>query len=236
MLTEQDLEVRRGRITASTVAAFLGFHWYESPSHAWELHTGQREFEMNDDVRLGEWLEPGLVKAATTRLGWARTSYTYPCTTLVSPTHPWAAATPDVLQVGGPLIELAGIQIKNHNPHMAKTYKGTPGTVGACDNTLLPPYILAQCQWEMLVIGCRKWFLGTYFGGRDFRLYRVWRDDKMLTRLVERAHVFWRHHLDPDGPMERPSDASWNPRVGRTPDPRKLRGQQLINQPIPKSG
>lgn len=227
MLSDSDLALRKGRVTASTVSAFLGFHRYQSPSSAWELHTGRREFEMNDDVRLGQFLEPGLVRAVTTRLGWSRDQYEYPCPTQV---EGWMAATPDILNVA-PMI--GGVQIKNQNPHMARTYLGTPGSVGPSDNTLLPAYMLGQVQWEMLVVGSPRWYLATYLGGRDLRIYRIWRDDVMINRLEARAFEFWKRHLDPDGPQERPSDANWNPGVGHKQRPRKLKGAELLNQPTP---
>ena len=253
MLTEQDETARRGRVTASTVAAFLGFHWYQSPSQAWELHTGLREFEMNDSVRLGQYLEPGLVEAVTARLGWH--DYIYPCQTIISQDYLWAAATPDVMLgttileqninvVDGkltrsmlyakPPTELLGIQIKNQNPHMKKTYKGSPGAFGESDNVSLPPHALAQCQWEMLVTGASRWYFATYLGGKDLWIFNIWRDQAMLDRMIPKAEKFWRNHLDPDGPMDRPSDAKWNPKLGKTTVPRKLRGAELLNQPIPK--
>lgn len=235
MLTQQDIEIRKTRITASTIASFLGFHWYQSPSQAWDLHTGIRQFEMNDSVRMGEYLEPGLVKAITARLGWK--GYEYPCSTVISKEYPWAAATPDVAKIFSPTEGTDtgwGIQVKNQNPHMKKTYKGSPGSFGHCDNVALPPHALVQCQWEMLVTGAPRWYFATYLGGQDLWIFNIWRDQSMLDQIIPKAGQFWRNHLDPNGPMERPSDAKWNPRVGKTTIPRKLRGEELLNQPIPE--
>lgn len=237
MLTEQDRKIRATRVTASTIAAFLGFHWYQSPSSAWALHTGLREFEENDNVRMGQFLEPGLVQAVTTRLGWGQ--YVYPCPTLIAADHAWAAATPDVVRSehgeGWQNIDV-GIQIKNQNSHMRKTYKGSPGAFGSSDNVALPPYMLAQCQWEMMVTGAERWYFATYLGGGDLWIFNLWRDQPMIDRLLERGHHFWREHLDPEGPRTEPSDGDWNPRVGRDPVRRKLAGAELLAQPIPKGG
>jgi len=227
MLSDSDLALRKGRVTASTVSAFLGFHRYESPSSAWELHLGLRKFAMNDDVRLGQYLEPGLVQAITARLGWAYEKYVYPCPTVADG---WTAATPDVLHLD---LAEGGVQIKNQNPHMGKFYLGTPGSVGPSDNTLIPAYMLGQVQWEMAVIGSPRWYLATYLGGRDLRIYRIWRDDAMIQRMRVKALAFWKQHLDPKGPQTRPSDLNWNPGVGHKQRPRKLRGTELLNQPIP---
>ncbi len=227
MLSEQDKADRQGRVTASTVAAFLGFHWYSSPSQAWDYHTGCVAFPANIDTRLGELLEPGLVLYAVEKLKWSR--YVYPCGTRISKSLPWAAATPDCLSTDGKM----GIQVKNQNPHMTKGYLGKPGSYGPSDNTIVPAYMLAQCQWEMMVTGAMRWWLASYFGGRDFRLYQIWRDNALIERLQSSAHSFWLNHLDPDGPRTRPSDDGWNKSVGRKRG-RKLRGAELIAARIPR--
>lgn len=227
MLTAEDKAARANKVTASTVAAFLGFHWYSSPSQAWDYHTGRLEFPENDDTRLGELLEPGLVRFGAMKLGWSE--YLYPCGTRVSEDFPWAAATPDALTVDGKV----GLQQKNQNFHMAKTYHGPPGALGPSDNANVPPYLNAQCQWEMLVTGSIRWYLGTYFGGRDYRLYSIWLDQPMLSKMMVKAFDFWKEHLDPDGPMERPTDENWNRSIGR-PSPRKASRAELIASPIPR--
>ena len=237
MLSPEDEEKRKHRVTASPLAAYLGFHWYQSPSEAWEYHTGLREFKRNRSVEMGEYLEPGLVRAATDRLGWHE--YTYPCETVVSPDYPWAAATPDVMlwnPIGNGIATPTGIQVKNQYSHMRKTYKGSPGTFGPADNTLIPPHMLAQCLWEMMVTGSQRWHFAAYLGGGDFWIFNIWRDQPAIDRLLARAFEFWRRHIDPDGPMERPSNVKWNPRVGRAPIRRKLTRQELLSQPIPKGG
>ena len=77
MLSEEDQEVRRFRVTASTVAAFLGFHWYSSPLQQWEYHMGVREFPASPNTRLGSLIEPGLAQFAVEELGWKE--WRYPC-------------------------------------------------------------------------------------------------------------------------------------------------------------
>jgi len=129
-----------------------------------------------------------------------------------------------------------GIQIKNQGGHMRKTYRGSPGSFGPADNTAIPPHMLAQCLWEMMVTGAARWYFATYLGGADLWIFNIWRDQPAIDRLLERAHAFWQKHLDPNGPMERPSDAGWNPRVGRPALKRKLSGAELLAQPSPKGG
>lgn len=227
MLNEQDLALRRGRVTASTVAAFLGFHRFSSPSQAWDYHTERIPFPMNRNTRLGELLEPGLVQFAVEELKWKK--YRYPCGTRVSKEIPWAAATPDCMTVAMTI----GIQVKNQNSYMASGYLAAPGSHGKSDNALVPAYMLAQCQWEMLVTGAPTWYLGTYFGGQDFRLYTIWRDQALIDRLVAKAYLFWKQHLDFDGPMTRPTDENWNRDVGRRKNRMKT-AAELIAAPIPR--
>ena len=227
MLSAADQAARHGRVTASTVAAFLGFHRYSAPSQAWDYHTGAKAFPANKNTRLGELLEPGLVKFAVEELRWKK--YLYPCGTRVSEDLPWIAATPDCMTVAGNL----GIQTKNQNPHMVYDYLAEPGAYGRSDNALVPAYMLAQCQWEMLVTGAVRWYLATYFGGNNYRIYSIWRDDALIERLKVRAYEFWLQHLDPSGPCTRPSDENWNPKVGRR-KARKSSSAELIAAPIPR--
>ncbi len=227
MLSAEDQEARAGRVTASTVAAFLGFHWYSSPSKAWDYHTGALEWVDNDDTLLGELLEPGLVKFGAMKLGW--NEYLYPCGTRVSDDLPWAAATPDAMEVNGHV----GLQIKNQNFHMLKGYHGPPGTLGPSDNVNVPPYMNAQCQWEMLVTGAVRWYLGSYFGGRDFRLYSIWRDQALLDRMLPKAYQFWQKRLDPAGPQTRPTDEGWDRNVSK-PRARRATRAELVAAPIPR--
>ncbi len=227
MLTGEDHAARANRVTASTVAAFLGFHWYSSPSQAWDYHTGALVFPENDDTLLGELIEPGLVRFGAMKLGWSE--YLYPCGTRVSEDLPWAAATPDAMTVTGTV----GLQCKNQNFHMAKGYHGKPGALGPSDNSNVPPYMNAQCQWEMLVTGAVRWYLGTYFGGRDYRLYSIWRDQSLLDRMVGQSFTFWQKHLDPEGPQERPTDEGWNRTVGK-PRARRATRAELLAAPTPR--
>jgi predicted phage-related endonuclease len=102
------------------------------------------------------------------------------------------------------------------------------------DNDLIPVYHHMQCQWEMGVAGFRRWVLAVYFGGDEFRLYRIERNDLMLAMMRRRAHEFWRRHLDPSGPLLRPDDAHWQPHIGvRDARKPKLTGDALLNAPIP---
>ncbi len=225
MLSKADHEAREYRVTASTLAEFLGFHAYSSPSQAWDYHTGAIPFPESDNTRLGQLIEPGLVQFAAWKLGWKE--YAYPCGTRVSTEYPWAAATPDCLHPSGTM----GIQTKNQNFHMAKFYLGRPRPGNQADNDLLPAYMNSQCQWEMMVMGANRWYLGTYFGGNNFPIYKIWRDQAMLDLLIPRAHAFWKQHIDPDGPRTRPTDENWNPTVGKK-KPKKLSREEILAAPI----
>lgn len=230
MLTENDLILRKHRITGSTVSAYLGLHPYQSPVDAWEVNEGIRTLDENDLMRMGHRLEPGLAAEAAHRLGWG--FYQYPSGTVLHPEHPaWWAATPDVL--GDPALA-QGVQIKCHQPWMAEQYPGRPGESGAYGNEAVPLHELMQCQWEMAVFGAREWWLGVFFHIGDFRLYRILRDDALLTAMRERAFAFWQRHLDPAGPKERPSNDHWNPNLARPrakPRPAKVSTEHLNETP-----
>jgi len=229
VLTPTDKEIRRYRITASTLSGFIGLNPFSSPSLTWDYHTERIPFPENDNTKLGQLLEPGLIAFGAYKLQWDE--YLYPCGTRISKEHPWACATPDALKPDGS----TGIQAKNQNFYMKNGYLGKPSPETAADNDLLPPYMNLQCQWEMMVLGSNRWHLSTYFGGNDFRIYKVWRDQPMIDRLIPIAFEFWKNHIDPDGPCTRPSDEHWNPNAGKV-KPRKKTRAEILAAPVQSTG
>lgn len=195
-LSAEQLEIRKGKVMASDVAAYLGFNPHASAFNAWALNLGKDTFEGNPATDAGNFLEEGLLKLATHRLGFG--GYSLPGT-VFKDYHTWAGCTPDGIFGHG-----EGIQIKVHGLHQAKHFKGQPGDADWHDNDLIPEWHLCQVLWEMWVCEVNTWWLGCHFGGGDFRLYHINRDDGLLNLMVDRAHDFWKKHLDPEGPQEPP--------------------------------
>lgn len=203
MLTDEQKAVRVTKVMASEICAFMDEHPYQSRMEAWALNLGLTEFGGNEATRMGDYLEPGLRDAAADMLEWP--SYVEPGT-IFHPRTLWAGCTPDMWSPEG-VVPASGVQIKNSGLHMAKDYDGEPTALDAVgfDNDIIPFYHLVQCQWEMFVSRRTRWFLGVYFGGRDFRLYKLVYDPELVGLLVEAGGAFWEHHLDPNGPQEEPA-------------------------------
>ena len=153
------------------------------------------------------------------------------------------AATPDQLSLG----ERAGMQVKNHGPMMAKRYLGKPGAQGKWDNNLVPLEILMQCQWEMFVTSsiwpplsdtqgrAFFWLLVAYFGGGDRRIYWIRRDNALIEGLRKAGLAYWPKHLDPNGPMDPPTEIPWKAKPAKEHRKIKLSPAELAGAPIPFS-
>lgn len=206
-LSDEQLEIRRGKVMASDLAAYAGLSPWTSPISAWALNLGYEEFEGNDSMSAGIHLETGLINWAVEKL--EAKSYSLPGT-IFHKQYPWAGCTPDAI-VWGAEDKPIGLQIKLHGLWMAADYAGQPGEAGEYDNDLIPAHYLVQCHWEMFV--CHgagfegytdEWLLGSYFGGGDFRIYRLKRDDSLIKGLLKFAEGFWKRSLDPAGELLAP--------------------------------
>lgn len=193
-LTPEQLEFRKGRVMASDAAAYLGLDPYRSPSAAWASNLQLIPDEENRRMDAGLYLEDGLARWAANDL--MRDSFERPGSMAYLD---WGGATPDVLFPEGD-----GVQLKVHALHMAADYTGMPFEFGDWSNNQVPERYNIQCQWEMLVTGADQWWLGAYFGGADFRLYPLVRDEELLGLMRRHLHAFWKRHLDPNGPQEQP--------------------------------
>ena len=205
-LTTEQLELRKGKVMASDVAAYLCLSPYQGPLSAWAQNQGLDVPVMNDAMQAGTFLEDGLIRWAMTRIGYS--VFGTPGT-IFHPVHKWAGCTPDAEFYPKAPESVAfetqdGIQIKVHALHMAAKFNGSPEDSDPPHNDLIPAHHLVQCQLEMFVTGALVWWLGAYFGGADFRLYRLYRDEELIKMLRDRTYEFWRKHMDPAGPMETP--------------------------------
>lgn len=237
-LTPEQLAARRTRLTGSTVAAYLGYSPYRSPRAAWRIAMGLDEFTPTEDMVAGNFLEGGIGDLAIQRLEEAGQYGDLPYKahkpdTVYHPEHPETFCVhPDLIVPG----RRFGIQIKNSNTWVAKTYPGKPGMNGDWDNAAVPLVYLMQCQLELEC--CRawadEWVLASYFGGSNLRLYRIKRDQRLIRGMLAAGLTFWRDYLNPAGPQREPTDEKWigpHRREAR-PAPR-LTASELAGAPVP---
>lgn len=236
-LTQEQLEKRKNRVMASEISALLGFNPYCDPPRAWTRATGAGGYDVDEDmsVAAGTHLEQALLEWSAKDLGIGPHGWETDHGTILL--GEMFGATPDGIST----FENLGIQIKNHNPAVARTYKGLPGRVGKWDNNLVPLHINMQCQWEMYVCNetgtlkeCDTWLLCSYFGGGNRRIYWLKRDQQLQDSLAVMGAIYWHEHLNPKGPRTPPTEIPWTARgQGIARKTRRLPTEALQHAPIP---
>lgn len=244
-LTPEQQAIRRTRVTASTLPAFLGYSPYQSPQQEWERHLGRVPNGDNNDTQSGQEFEEAIARSTARVLGISFERF-IPGATLVHPGANFLVATPDYLVAGVDPYPACGVQCKKHAPHMLRTYPERPGARGEWDNGLVPIQYELQCQIEMLVVGAVEggqaplfWYLSAYFGGHSPRVYKLRRDERLQDSLLKIGETFWRECIDPDGPQCRPDPARWpwRMRLQNQPQPKpppKLGRDALLSAPLPE--
>jgi len=181
-LTAEQLEARRHGIGGSDAGAVLGLNPYRSPLDVWLDKTGRMEAPDVSDLAAVHWgnvLEDVVAKEYERRTG----RNVRRCNeTRVHKRHPFMVANIDRLVPGS---DGGILEIKTAGPY-ARDRWGEPGT------DQVPEEYLAQCAHYMAVFD-RDWCdLAVLIGGRDFRIYRIVRDDDLERVLIGAESEFWR--------------------------------------------
>ena len=105
--------------------------------------------------------------------------------------NPFMLADVDRMVVG----ENAGLECKTASPYMADKW----------EDGRIPLSYQVQCYHYMSVCNTDAWYIAVLIYGRDFKFYRLERDEEMLADLVRIERDFWENHVqahvmpDPDG-------------------------------------
>lgn len=105
--------------------------------------------------------------------------------------HPFMLADVDRMVVG----ENAGLECKTASPYMADKW----------EDGKIPLSYQIQCYHYMSVCNADAWYIAVLIYGRDFKYYRLERDEEMLRNLIRIEEDFWKNHVlarvvpDPDG-------------------------------------
>lgn len=95
--------------------------------------------------------------------------------------YPWMLADVDRLVVG----ERAGLECKTASPFMAKHW----------EDGKIPIHYQIQCAHYMQVCHVDAWYIAVLIYGREFKYYRMERDEAMLADLVKIESDFWNNHV-----------------------------------------
>lgn len=95
--------------------------------------------------------------------------------------NPFMLADVDRLVVG----EKAGLECKTASPFMARHW----------EDGRMPVHYQLQCYHYMSVCNADAWYLAVLIYGREFKFYRIERDEEIISHLVEIEKNFWNNHV-----------------------------------------
>jgi len=192
-------------IGGSDVAAILGISPWKTPLQLWQDKTTPAMPENNDPARQrifdrGHRMEPYVVDllSAESGLKIARRNARY-----IDPEYAFLAAEIDAEAETG-----ENIEIKTVSPFKAADW-------GELGTDSIPVYYTAQAQHGMMIKGAAVCVFGVLIGGDDFRVYRVERDDEVISAIRSAEVKFWREHvetLQPPPPLDAEDVARLFPR------------------------
>ena len=190
-LTEQQHKARLQGLGGSDMAPVIA--WYadlpelspwKQAQELWLEKTGQLDIEgeMNDEeinqLYFGHVLEDPIAQAYSTRTGQKVRRVNR---TIKDSQFDFMIANIDRAIEGEPN---GGVEIKNVGSFAARPW-GKDGT------DEVAPYYLPQVHHYITVRDAQWWDVAAYFGGGDFRIYRVERSEQWCTLVQEAATAFW---------------------------------------------
>ena len=200
------LERRKTGIGGSDVAAVAGLSEWRSPLDVFydKLSIEFRKGEQKESAPVGETAalywgsvhEAAIGRAYTAVTGKKLMRYNRK---LVHPDKPYFIGDVDFLAYcengkrpfntkTGNIVTGKGIECKTCR--MAGDEWGERGT------DIVPLYYICQVQWYMGLIPTIESFdIPVLFGGSDFRIYTVYRDNDVISRLQNIADEFWTQHV-----------------------------------------
>ena len=185
------LGIRKGFVGGSDVAALLGLSPWKTPVDLYLDKTGRvpDEDEANEAMRLGSYLEDYAARRYAEETGRTVRNFGY----MVAKGH--AVADVDRLVGDGDALPAHHADIRTDTLLECKT-------AGAFWDEEPPLHYQTQVHLYMELTGCRFADFAVVFLAprRDFRIYRVERDEKIGAALLARIEAFWRDFVEADTP------------------------------------
>ena len=185
----QWLKYRKQGIGGSDAGAVCGFNPYRTALQVYQDKTTDETEEIdNEAMRQGREFEDYVARRFTEATG---KKVRRANAMFYDEANPFMLADVDRMVVG----ENAGLECKTASPYMADKWK----------DGKIPLSYQIQCYHYMSVCNAQAWYIAVLIYGRDFKFYRLERDEKMLADLVRIEEDFWENHVlkrvlpDPDG-------------------------------------
>ena len=186
---EKWLMYRKRGIGGSDAGAVCGLNPYRTAMQVYEDKTTDIIEEIdNEAMRQGRELEDYVARRFTEATGKKvrRANFMY-----YDEKYPFMLADVDRMIVG----ENAGLECKTASPYLADKWK----------DGKIPISYQIQCYHYMSVCNADAWYIAVVIYGREFKYYRIERDEEMLADLIRIEEDFWENHVlkgvlpEPDG-------------------------------------
>ena len=186
---EEWLKYRKRGIGGSDAGAVCGLNPYRTAMQVYQDKVTEASEDIdNEAMRQGrefeDYVARRFVEAAGKKVRRANAMF-------YDEEHPFMLADVDRMVVG----ENAGLECKTASPYMADKW----------EDGKIPLSYQIQCYHYMSVCNADAWYIAVLIYGRDFKYYRLERDEEMLQNLIRIEEDFWGNHVlarvmpDPDG-------------------------------------
>lgn len=183
------LEYRKKGIGGSNAGAVCGFNPYRTAIEVYQDKTSKEieEFD-NEAMRQGREFEDYVARRFTEATGKKvrRANAMY-----FDENHPFMLADVDRMVVG----ENAGLECKTASPYLTDKW----------EDGKIPMHYQLQCYHYMSVMNAEAWYIAVLIYGKEFKFYRLDRDEELIADLRRIEEDFWRNHVEkgimpsPDG-------------------------------------
>ena len=173
---------------ASDVPAILGLSPYSTPLSVYRSKMGVPS-DFDPELSYIGHAEEAVIE------GWLRrfrpeVGEILPAQMVRSVAYPWLHASLDRRAMSGGVI--VPIQMKT-----AHYFAGKEWGEEAIADSGVPLAVQVQVQTELLVFGAPFGWAVAFIGGRQFKLYRIERDEEFITdHLIPRTLDFWQNHVE----------------------------------------
>lgn len=188
-------EARRTYLGSHDTSAISGLNPYRKPINVFmdklAMSTPQ---EPTERMRWGLSLQSAILAEFADRIGGVE----------LEPEHfirhsslPWFGGTPDATIAG----RKAGVDAKN--------VQFNRGEWGEEHTDQVPRYILFQCHHFLALTGYDVWHVAALFGGCEFKIYDIERDNELAEMIIEMDGRFWSEHIQMEIPPEVDDSEGW---------------------------
>lgn len=183
------LKYRKQGIGGSDAGAICGLNPYRTAMQVYYDKTSDETEEIdNEAMRQGREFEDYVARRFMEATGKKvrRANYMFQ-----DEDNPFMLADVDRILVG----ENAGLECKTASPFMAEKWK----------DGKIPMSYQIQCHHYMSVCNAEAWYIAVLIYGREFKYYKIERDEQVIKDLIQIEKDFWKNHVEkrilpePDG-------------------------------------